>query len=446
MAALDYESPSPSPSPAEESVWRKIAWVLYDCGNSAYSLIIVGPMFAPYFLREVLPPLPGEADARGLVVFGSSIGGDAVFAVLTAMGALLTAILAPVLGAVADIKGWTKRLFVLFALSGALMAMTSAFVAPGMWVTGAIMFVVSSFCFATSLTFYNAFLPTISRPEKQGSLSGYGFAFGYIGGAAALVIAGFLILPKMGMQAALAFSGVWWLAFSLPAFFLLKETPPQGDARDRGPLLSAGFRRVKTTFANIRQYQMLFLFVLAFLLYSNGTDTVINISPAYAASVIKPPITENALVQIFLLVQGVAFCGAMLCGWLSDKVGDKKVIVWTLIAWVIAVGAVFFVKTTTHFTIAAVGVGLVLGGVQASSRSLMAKLAPEHIRNEAFGFFSLAGKAVSVLGPLSYAGLSAAWGPRAGVLAVLPFLIAGLALVLFVRETRDAGAEPVKPV
>ena len=419
-------------------MWRKIAWVLYDCGNSGYGLIILGPMFAPFFLRHVLPPLPGEETARGLVLFGNSIGGDAVFAMLTAMGALLTAVLAPVLGAVADIKGWTKRLFVLFALSGSLVAMTSVFVGEGMWVTAGVMFVVSSFCFATSLTFYNAFLPVISRPEKQGSLSGYGFAFGYLGGAMALIIAGFIILPKMNMQYALGFSGVWWLTFSLPAFFLLKETPPQMAAGDRGPLISAGFRRVKQTFTNIRQYKMLFLFVLAFLLYSNGTDTVINISPAYATSVIDPPITETALVKVFLIVQGVAFCGAMVFGRLSDKIGDKKVIVMTLIGWVLAVGAVFFVKTTEHFTYAAIGVGLVLGGVQASSRSLMAKLAPAQIRNEAFGFFSLAGKAVSILGPLCYAGLSAAWGPRMGVLAVLPFLLAGLILILWVKEERAA--------
>lgn len=416
---------------------QRIAWVLYDCGNSGYGLIILGPMFAPYFLREVLPLLPGETSTHGLALLGRAFSGDAVFAVLTAMGALLTAILAPVLGAVADIKGWTKRLFVGFALSGSLLAMTAALVGPGTWVWASVMFVLSSFCFSTSLTFYNAFLPVIAKPEKQGSLSGYGFAFGYIGGALALVVAGFVVLPWLGMRLALGFSGVWWLLFSLPAFFLLKETAPQREAADRGLLLSAGFRRVRATFANIRQYQMLFLFVLAFLLYSNGTDTVINISPAYAASVIQPPISETALVKIFLLVQGVAFLGAMFFGWLSDRIGDKRVIVMTLAGWVIAVGAVFFVETTRDFVFAAIGVGIVLGGVQASSRSLMARLSPAHIRNEAFGFFSLAGKAVSVIGPLCYAMLSSAFGTRMGVLAVLPFLVAGLILVLRIRAPHE---------
>lgn len=432
---LPYQS-APIPTPQGTRAQR-IAWVLYDCGNSGYGLIILGPMFAPYFLREVLPLLPGETSTHGLALLGRAFSGDAVFAVLTAMGALLTAILAPVLGAVADIKGWTKRLFVGFALSGSLLAMTAALVGPGTWVWASVMFVLSSFCFSTSLTFYNAFLPVIAKPEKQGSLSGYGFAFGYIGGALALVVAGFVVLPWLGMRLALGFSGVWWLLFSLPAFFLLKETAPQREAADRGLLLSAGFRRVRATFANIRQYQMLFLFVLAFLLYSNGTDTVINISPAYAASVIQPPISETALVKIFLLVQGVAFLGAMFFGWLSDRIGDKRVIVMTLAGWVIAVGAVFFVETTRDFTFAAIGVGIVLGGVQASSRSLMARLAPAHIRNEAFGFFSLAGKAVSVIGPLCYAMLSSAFGTRMGVLAVLPFLVAGLILVLRVRAPHE---------
>lgn len=432
VLAYEQEPVAPTPAPTGTRAQR-IAWVLYDCGNSGYGLIVLGPLFTLYFLREVLPLLPGEGTVRGLVLLGHPIGGDAVFAVLTALSALLTAVLAPVLGAVADIKGWTKRLFVGFALGGSLLAMTAVLVGPGMWLIASGMFVLSNFCFSTSLTFYNAFLPVIAKPERQGSLSGYGFAFGYVGGAAALVVAGFFIAPWLGMRAALGFSGVWWLAFSLPAFFFLKETAPQREAADHGPLLSAGFRRVKSTFANIRQYRMLFLFVLAFLLYSNGTDTVISISPAYATSVIVPPISEAALVKIFLLVQGVAFVGAMVFGWLSDRVGDKRVIVLTLIGWVIAVGGVFYVSTTRDFTIAAIGVGVVLGGVQASSRSLMARLAPEHIRNEAFGFFSLAGKAVSVVGPLCYALLSSAFGTRMGVLAVLPFLIAGLVLVLFVR-------------
>jgi len=427
---LSYEPIGAIPSSTREGTRaQKIAWVLYDCGNSGYGLVIAGPLFSAYFVRSLLPD-------GGLNVLGHTVGGDALWAICTATGALMTAVCAPVLGAVADIKGWTKRLFITFALVGALLAMTSIFLKPCMWAAGAVMFVLSSFCFTTSITFYNAFLPVLTRPERQGSLSGYGFAFGYVGGAVALIVSAMVLLPNAGMQIALAFAGVWWLAFSLPAFFLLEETRPQAHAYD-GPLLVAGFKRVGKTFANIRQYRMLFIFLVAFLLYSNGTDTVINISPAFASSVPELDMNETALVKVFLIVQFVAFGGALAFGWISDKVGNKRVILVTLVGWLIAVGCVFYVASPAQFTLAAVGIGLVLGGVQSSSRALMAKLAPESIRNEAFGFFSLAGKAVSVVGPLCYAALSTATGnPRMGVLAVLPFLLVGLVMMFWVREPK----------
>jgi MFS transporter, UMF1 family len=430
---LQNQTPGAGLSETTEATrWQKLAWVLYDCGNSGYGLVIMGPLFSLYFVRGLLPE-------GGLHVLRYTITGDGAWALCTAMGALMTAVCAPVLGAVADIKGWTKRLFITFAVTGALLAMTSIFLKPGMWLAGSVIFILSSFCFTTSITFYNAFLPVLTQPDRQGSLSGYGFAFGYIGGAMALIIAAMLLLPYAGIQIALAFSGAWWLAFSLPAFFLLKETQPQARTYE-GSLLVAGFKRVGTTFTHVRQYKMLFIFLIAFLLYSNGTDTVINIAPAFAASVPELKMNETALVKVFLIVQFVAFGGALAFGWISDKIGDKRVILITLFGWIMAVACVFYVASPTQFTWAAVGIGVVLGGVQASSRSLMAKLSPPGIRNEAFGFFSLAGKAVSVVGPLCYFALSTATAnPRMAVLGVVPFLVVGMMIMCWVKEpARDS--------
>lgn len=438
----DPAAATPAAPVVEGTRLQKISWVLYDCGNSGYALVIAGPLFSPYFVGSLLPVQPslppqgnGEA-AHGLVLMGATMPGDAVWALLTAASAVLVALAAPLLGAIADIRGWTKRLLAIHALAGCALTLCTIFLAPGRWQVGAVIYVLTNYCFGTSLTFYNAYLPRLARPERQGSLSGQGFAWGYLGGAAALVLCLGVYLWTDRMPLALALSGIWWLIFTIPALMYLKETPPMRLAGDRGPLVLAGFRRLGQTFRNVRHYRMLFLFLGAYLLYTNGTDTVINVSPAFAEQ--RFGMGPMPLVGVFLLVQVVAFVGAMSFGYLADRVGNKPVIVGTLVVWVLAVGAVIFTQNAVQFTLAAACVGIVLGGVQSSSRALMGQLAPEAIRNEAFGFFSLSGKAVSVVGPLVYAGLATKLGTRFGVLSVLPFLVAGLLLVLRVREPARA--------
>jgi MFS transporter, UMF1 family len=410
---------------------------MYDWANSGYGLIVIGPIFSYYFITDLLPKL--TADTTGVRIAGVTIPGSGMMGVLNSLSMALMAVAAPVLGAIADIKGWTKRLLVVNVLVGSALTLAMYLLRPGMWHVAALLYVTSNFCFGTSFAFSNAFLPKLTRPQRQGSLSGWGFAMGYIGGALSLIIAGTYFSPRVG----LAFAGMWWLLFSLPAMFLLPEFPPQATEQDRGPLLMAGFRRIGHTFRNIRQYRMLFLFLLAFLLYNDGIETVITMSPSFGTEVLK--MTQAELVRMFLVVQFVAFFGAVGFGYLSDKLGNKKVILITLVVWVAAALVALFIRTPRQFTMLGVVIGLVLGGVQASSRALMGVLAPRHIHNEAFGFFSISGKFASIFGPLLYAGLATAWGPRWGVLSVPPFLIIGLLVLLRVRE-RDTPPRGIEPV
>ena len=420
----------------EGTRWQKLAWVMYDWANSGYGLVVVGPVFSPYFISQLLPLFPGSADDRGIVAWGVRIPGSAMMGLLNSLSMGLMAVGAPVLGAVADIRGWTRRLLIVSATVGSVLAMLMWFLEPGRWVLGATLFVASNFCFGTSFTFYNAYLPRLTRPEKQGSLSGWGFAAGYIGGAIALILG--LMLIRRGAEtvpAALALAGGWWLIFSLPAFWWLPDTPPQGGGR--GSVLLGGFRQVKTTLANIRQYRMLFLFLLAFLLYNDGVETVISMSPAFATDVLR--MQQEQLIGVFLLVQFVAFVGAAAFGYLADRIGNKAVILINLSVWVAAALLALLVKTPAQFAMLGALIGVVLGGVQSSSRALMAQLSPEHIRNEAFGFFAISGKFASIFGPLLYAGLATAVSPRAGIFSVLPFLAGGLVVVMFVRSPRPGG-------
>src|SRR5687767_6721220 len=350
---IEYKQPAttaPAPEyeiapPRTDSTFaQRAAWVMYDWANSGYGLVVIGPIFSFYFIRELLPPVsPGSHDT-GVHLLGITIPGSGMMGILNSLSMASMAVAAPVLGAVADIKGWTKRLLILHATVGSLLTLAMFFLRPGMWHVGALLYVTSNFCFGTSFAFSNAFLPKLARPERQGSLSGWGFAMGYIGGALSLIIAGNFFTPRVG----LAFAGLWWLLFSLPAMFLLPEFPAQGTERDRGPLLMAGFRRIKHTFKNIRQYRMLFLFLLAFLLYNDGIETVITMSPSFGTEVLK--MTQKELVRMFLIVQLVAFFGAVSFGYLADRIGNKPVIGMTLAVWVLAALAALMIRTPGQFT------------------------------------------------------------------------------------------------
>jgi MFS transporter, UMF1 family len=417
----------------EASRAEKVSWVLYDWANSGYGLVVIGPIFAYYFITELLPVLPDTDDAHGLLVRGLVLPASAVMGLLNSLAMLLMAVAAPVLGAIADIRGWTKRLLIMTASTGSLFTLLMYFLDPGDWLPGAVLYVGSNFCFGMSFTFYNAYLPRLTRPERQGSLSGWGFAVGYVGGALALILSAYFDDISLG----LAFAGAWWLVFSLPAFIFLKEFEPQMVAR--GSVIAAGFGRVIQTLRNIRQYRNLFLFLLAFLLYNDGVETVISMSPAFATDVLR--MTRDELIAVFLLVQFIAFVGAVAFGYMVDRLGNKRVIVLNLLVWLAAVMGAVLVTNARQFMYVAALVGIVLGGVQAASRSLMAALSPAKIQNEAFGFFAISGKFASIFGPLFYAGFATAISPRAGILSVIPFLLMGLILLLWVREPYPSVAK-----
>ena len=429
---------------------QRAAWVLYDWANSGYGLVW-GSLFPQVFIRGMLPEQPawppmivdGQPQiATGLTLLGASVPGSAVFALLVAGVAIVTVLSAPVLGALADARGWQRPLFIATATVGPLVAMLAAFwpVDSGVsWILAAIVYFLSFYLFGLSISFYNAYLPVLAGPGGENRLGGWGFAIGYIGGAVMLVLSG-LVMPKVidsprVFNLGLAASGIWWLLFSLPAFFLMPSVPPAADAASRPKGVFGPFVQVLRTLKHLRQYRMLFLFLLAFLVYINGVESVINLSSAFASDVLGMSVAE--LTVMYLIVQVVAFVGAAACGYLADRVGNKTVILATLAIWCVGVGLTYLVNTPTQFTLLGVLIGLVLGGAQSSSRTLMSKLTPPEIRNEAFGFYAIGTKAMSIFGPLLFAGVGTIAGPRFAVFAVLPFLVIGMALLIPVREPRD---------
>jgi UMF1 family MFS transporter len=405
--------------------------VLYDWANSGFGLIVIGPVFQVFFTSVLMPEQAGwmgaevEGVPRGLEVMGVRAWGSGVLAGLVSLAALLICILAPVLGALADRRGLQKPLFVGFASAGAAVTLLAATLAEGDWLLGAAIYVAGYVCFGVSNAFYNSYLTVIAPTAVHGRLSGYGFAAGYIGGLVAMLAAVYFLPTNWGLAAA----GVWWFVFSLPAFWLLPNPP--GTAGAERLDVFGPFRQVWRTFREIRKYRVLFLFLLAFLLYNNGVETVISLSGAFGSDVLD--MNEEQLVLMFSLVQGVAFGGAILCGHLADRVGNKPVILGNLFVWIAGATLTLFITEPWQFIAIGCGIGLVLGGVQSSSRALMAKLAPPAIRNEAFGFYAVGSKAVATLGPLLYLLLTLVAGPRWGAVAVLPFLIVGAWLLWRVK-------------
>ncbi len=441
---LPYESPAP-----DGGGRRRVAWMLYDWANSGYGLVW-GSIFPQVFIRSLLPEQPtwdrrevaGSMEmVTGLDVFGVRLHGSSVFALLVAFVATLTVLSAPVFGALADARGWQRRMFIITATLGPIVAMSAALVpseSPYAWQFAAVIYTLSFFLFGLSITFYNAYLPVIAGRMGEAKLGGWGFAVGYIGGAIMLIISGLLLtklLPNYDnvFNLGLGLSGVWWLVFSIPAFLLMPDVPPASDAHLREKGVLGPFKQVLGTLKSLRQYRMLFLFLLAFLVYINGVESVINLSSAFASDVLMMSVAE--LTTMYLVVQFVAFVGAASCGYIAHRVGNKPVIMTTLIAWCVGVGLAYLVQTPLQFTLLGILIGLVLGGVQSSSRTLMSKLTPDAIRNEAFGFYAIGTKAMSIFGPLLFAGVGTITGsPRLAIFAVLPFLIGGLALLSRVKE------------
>ncbi len=445
---LDYETPVQA-----DDRRRQVAWILYDWANSGYGLVW-SVLFSAVFVGSMLPKQPDwpmrdvageQMVVTGLNLLGQQVPGSAVFAILVSIVATLTVLTAPVLGALADAKGWQRPLLVATASAGSVVAMGHVLVPTGWaytWVASAVLYVLSFYLFGLSIAFYNAYLPVVAGAMGQNKLGGWGFAIGYIGGAVMLVIAALLMPLLLGndpyvYHLGLAAAGAWWLIFSLPIFWAMPAVPPAADAATRPPGVFGPFVQVSRTLKHLRSYRMLFLFLLAFLVYINGVESVISLSSAFAEDVLMMGVKD--LTIMFLIVQVVAFVGAAVCGYVAEWFGCKVVIMVTLAMWCVGVFGTYFVQTPLQFTMLGSLIGLVLGGVQSSSRTLMSKLTPPEIRNEAFGFYAIGTKAMSVFGPLLFAGVGTMFGPRLAVFAVLPFLLGGLVLLSFVQE--PAGAD-----
>ena len=392
---------------------RILAWCVFDFANSAYSAVIVVTVFSVYYVTYIV----GNEHGLGDLWWGRAIS----------MSLLLVVLTGPFLGALADRAGMRKRFFIAF--TGLCIGCVALFatLGPGMIVRGFALIALANFAFESSQIYYNAYLPDIAPPERLGTVSGIGFAIGYLGSIIGLVVA----LPLVNAR---QFNLIWILVaaffavFSIPAFAAMPRDQSQPDKRVS---LTAIVRDVLSN-------QRLRRFLLAYFVYFDGVETTIVFSGIFAATTLK--FTTPEVIKLFLAVQFSALAGALLLARPTDRWGAKRVISVTLLLWIaVSVGA-FLSQTKPTFVAVAVTAGLGLGSIQAASRALMASLIPRGKESELFGFYALCGKSSSILGPLVFGAVSyLAGSQRAAVAAVGVFFVVGLLLLQRVRSASPAS-------
>ena len=413
-------------------------WTLFDLANTSYSIIVVTFLFAVYFKKTI-------ANNEAI--------GDLYWSIGISISMFITAIISPILGAIADYSAGKKRFLLFFTALCITSTAMLYFAGEGDIFYALIFFILANIGFEAGLVFYDSFLPEITEPKNYGRVSGYGFAAGYVGSLLSLAIAFPFIQAEM-IKETFPISALFFLVFALPLFIFIKDTR-KNIVTDES-FIKIGFNRVWKTITHLKNYKNLAWFLLAFFLYIEGVNTVIFFSGNYASTTLNFSIGE--LIIFFIIVQSTAIVGAILFGILADSIGQKRTIVLSLFIWIFTVFVAYFTSSKTAFAVIAlvkifdaepqqvlvmsfyvVGLlaGSVMGATQSVSRSLMAKLTPENRKTEFFGFFSFFNKSSAILGPLVFGILSFITGSqRIAILSLALFFVFGLIVLRNVKDPK----------
>ena len=409
----------------------QFGWCLYDWANSAFATVILAAVLPVYF-ASLVPP-------QGAEMFWSSrpVPATALWGYSVSLSMVLVALTAPGLGNLADRRGWRRRLLILFCLLGALSTCGLFFAGPGQYLLAAGLFILGNIGFASGNIFYNAYLPDLAQGDAADRLSARGYALGYIGGGLTLLIVFLLIqqhdwlgIAEMGTATRIGFllTGAWWLVFALPALAWLKGVP----------VSRAGLHLLRTprdylkTFADLREYRHLGRFLIAFLLYNDGIQTIIAVSAIFARDELG--LGTGTILGCFLMIQFLAMPGALLFARLAGRFSTKRAILLSLVLFTAITLYAAIMRSATEFWVLGFAVAIVLGGSQALSRSLFASMVPKQRSAEFFGFYAISSKFASIFGPLTFALLIDLTGSnRLAILALAVFFLGGIALLLGVN-------------
>jgi UMF1 family MFS transporter len=430
----------------QRAEWKKMratrrerwSWYMYDFGNSAYAAVVLLAVYSAYFKQQVV------GGAEGSRMWGISIG----------IAMLVVAILSPLLGALADYSSTKKRMLAIFSALACVFTAMLFFVQQGDVFTGMLFFILAEIGYRSGQVFYNALLPEIATSEEMGRVSGTGWAVGSAGGIVCLVIVLALILGIKGtfmIRTAFLITAAFYLLSTLPIFLFLRERTQPRPLPKGTTYFTLSVKRLVTTFKNARAYKSFMNFLVAFLVFNNGIMIALDFAAIIGAVLFG--LTQQQLIIFMIIVQVTSVLGAFLFGKFYDRIGGRTTMIISLLAMLFTVALLFVVKSLTIFYVIGGLAGFALTAVQVSSRTTVGHMAPEEQATEFYGLFSLASQVSNFIGPTLY-GIIVVWltnfyanrgleaipaeqsGQRLAVSMIILFLLAGLFLVLRVKEWR----------
>ena len=418
------------------------SWYMYDFGNSAYAAVVTLAVYSAYFKQQVV------GGAEGSRLWGLSVG----------IAMLVVAVLSPILGALADFSAAKKRFLFIFTALAVIFTGMLFFVQAGDVFIGMLFFILAEIGYRGAQVFYDALLPDVASEDEMSQVSGNGWAIGSFGGIVCLLIVLGLITAVKGtfvIRVAFIITAVFYAASTIPAFLKIKEksqpqTLPAGETYFIIP-----FRRLVETYKTGRNYKEFIRFMIAFLVYNDGIMMTLDFAAIIGAVLFG--MNQQQLIIFMIIVQITSVIGAFLFGQIAARMGSKLALVISIILMIITVSGLLIVDSLAMFNVLGAMAGFALTGVQSVSRTMVSQMAPAEKVAEFYGFFSIAGRTSSFIGPTLYgmvAASAAAWygrhgydlvaaeqqGLRIAVFSIIAFLVVGLILLLFVRQKRHMKA------
>jgi MFS transporter, UMF1 family len=435
-------------------------WAFYDWANSAFSTTVGTVFLGPYL--ALLAAEAAKVHPDGMARLGGiPIAPDSFFPYCVSISVVLQVLFLPVLGAIADYSHLRKQMMRLFATIGGVATVLLFFTTASVWWLGGLLFILANLTFGAAMVFYNSYLPDIASEEKRDSVSSYGWAMGYLGGGLLLVLnlAFYQFRDALGVPTALAVrinlasAGVWWLGWSLYTWARLRARHARRTLPVRESYVSVGFKQLGKTLRELKHFPETLKFLLAYFLYNDGIQTVIAVAATFAAApVIRGGIgvDQSTLIMVILMIQFVAFGGALLWGKLAGWVGAKRSILISLVIWagvvIYAYGGLQGESRVLQFWILGAFIAMVMGGSQAISRSLFAQMIPDGREAEFYSFYEVSERGTSWTGPLLFGIMNQAFGSlRPAILSLIFFFVMGLILLPFVnvkKAIEDARKAP----
>lgn len=424
---------------------QRRGWYFYGWASHVFPTTVV-TVFMGRYLEAVAGIAAGGKEGR-IHLLGIPVRPGSLFVYIVSITTVALVVLMPIVGALADRTGRKREIMLGLGYVGAAACLLMWFVRGGNWQLGAVLFAVAYIGYSCAIVVFHSMLIDLSEADERDRVSSFGWAFGYIGSG--LLLAGNFVISfltddrALVARLSLASAGLWWALFSLVPLVALRGQ--LGTARTprpaEGPVLLAGFRQLSRTFRRLRGFPITLFFLAAFLVYNDGIQTVVTVAAQFGESELK--LSESTLLSAILVVQFLAFAGALLLGWLARFYGAKRVVLGSLVVWTILVIGAYFLAAgnALQFYLYAVAVALVLGGSQALSRSMFSHLVPRGEEAEYFGLYEVSDSGTSWLGPLIFGiALQNTGSYRTALASLVVFFAVGFVMLLFVPVRRGIEA------